>query len=405
VTAAFWAGLSSFAGAVPPGLRYSDYHAVFIANSGSNGWTLTASGMVQGDDIPAQSALRIVLRQGTTELARIFCQADSLVQRHLGYEIAAGQVGRMEVDRCNDRSVVLQATGEIQLDVLFVDGGDDSETLLRTHVLDVRRTLGPSGVLQYYVAHNAELASSVIYECDAGSYACVQDQAAGQGRVGLVFWAAAQDENGVESGQDAQPEFGPNLTQLRCSVDGRRLEITEPIGFRQISNEQQAARHVTGAGTPDKRIDYSFQRYRVSLPIEPTEGREAPAGWVTLAGNDGAWSCDMRIGGETIRSFRFQVSGGHVAPHPEEIIDGGVRLPWRTHLVEMTIPGGRFETRVDASLPVARGPFYGLGWRSAEGRAAAGALPRLGELYLPSDAPARGEREAPAGGRPARRRR
>ncbi|MEM6954967.1 MAG: hypothetical protein AAF645_04735, partial [Myxococcota bacterium] len=127
---------------VPEGVFYSDHDAYFNlenTNSGreDTGWYVEVRAVMYGDNIPADSGFKYILKQGRRTLATFMCDA-SFQQRHLGTNLEEGQLGRMTTERCSNRDNKLQVVGEVQAEVYFINGDDDSETLVRTHNLGVR---------------------------------------------------------------------------------------------------------------------------------------------------------------------------------------------------------------------------------------------------------------------------
>ncbi|MEM9860829.1 MAG: hypothetical protein AAF938_04385 [Myxococcota bacterium] len=386
---------------VPEGVFYSDHDAYFNlenTNSGreDTGWYVEVRAVMYGDNIPADSGFKYILKQGRRTLATFMCDA-SFQQRHLGTNLEEGQLGRMTTERCSNRDNKLQVVGEVQAEVYFINGDDDSETLVRTHNLGVRSFERVNASRQYYIEFNGGLVSSVVHECVRTRMPalCLSGAARSQsfGYVGVFLWLAETRHNGQ---RPSAGRWGSNM-RVRCSVDGERLQTTRNDRGVDATRRATYVMASTGAGRQDERDHYRFEEVHVRLPITVGEPFD---GMARLEDHPGQWQCDIRQDRQVIRSIRFQVADGHIVPHAEETA-GNVHLPPGGHLAEMTIPeDAAMETRVSPDAGE-RGPFFGVGWATDEGRAIGTNLPTIGTAQLAGQPRARrrGRR-----GRRARRR-
>ncbi|MFK8000989.1 MAG: hypothetical protein AB8H86_15445 [Polyangiales bacterium] len=384
---------------VPEGVFYSDHDAYFnLENTQSGrddtGWYVEARARMYGDNIPADSGFKYVLKQGRRTLATFMCDAD-FQQRHLGTTLLEGQLGEMTTDRCNSRDTKLQVVGDVQAEVYFINGDDDSETLVRTHTLGVRSFERANNARQYYIEFNGGLVSSVVHECVQARRPalCLSGAARSQsyGYVGVFMWIAETRHNGLAP---SAGRWGQEM-QIRCSVDGERLQTTR--NDRGVDSTRRATRVMasTGRGRQDERDQYHFEEVHLRLPITVGEPFD---GMVRLEDHPGQWQCDIRQERQVIRSVRFQVADGHILPHPEEAA-GNVHLHPSGHLADVVIPAdAAMETRVSPDAG-ARGPFFGVGWATDEGRAIGTALPTIGTAQLAGQPRARRARRGRRGRR------
>ena len=359
---------------------YNDFRAYFEASNTSSGredtgWFLNASGEYDSDNIPSNSTLQYVLKKGERELSRLSCDRTRVQTRAGGYQIPEGQLGNMSTSDCSNRTQLLTEVGDMTIEVYVVNGLDDTRTLVRTHAIQVRRFTRVAAASRYYIVHNGELASSVIHECT--SDLCMQGmQRNSEDSLGIVYWAAPLEHNGVDTEQSAHSGMTPNNSdvQLRCSVDGTRLDIGAKPSTRGVRGRELSDRYSTGEGRQGERFDYTFQQLQTILPISLEAEGGMPPGWVRLSEHSGAWECSLRLQGNDFRTFRFQAANGHIVPtHPEEVAAGVHFRPY-VHLLDMSVASdSSVETRI-TNVDAARGPFFGVGWESEGGRAVAAAF-------------------------------
>jgi len=381
---------------ITEGGYYNDLQAYFVAQGTSSGredtgWVLHVTGEYDSDHIPSHSQFQYVLKKGNHELQRLICDDTRVHQRAGGYEIPEGQLGDMSIDNCSAGDHRLTEVGDMTIEVYVVNGMDDTRTLVRTHAIQVRRFTQVAAASGYYIAMNGELTSSVIHECSRDL--CVSGvRPNSEPSLGIIFWTAPVASNGVDTEQSAHSAMTANNSdiQLRCSVDGTRIDIGGDPSIGYFQHHGVGVRHSSGEGRQGERFDYTFQQLTASLPISLNTEGGMPSGWVHLSEHDGAWECSLRLQANNFRTFRFQAAGGHVVPtHPEEVA-GAVHFRPYAHALDMSIAAdSNVDTRV-SNVDAARGPFFGVGWQTDAGRAMGAALPTIGEAHLPSEGGPRG---------------
>lgn len=384
---------------LPEGVFFSDHDAFYNIESTQSGredtgWYVEARAVLYGDNIPADSGFKFVLKQGRRTLATIVCDAD-LDQRHLGTNLAEGQLGKMTTETCRNRENPLQVVGDIVSEVYFINGDDDSETLVRTHTLGVRSFERANNARQYYIEFNAGVVSSVVHECpktrNRGLCLSSAPDSSSYGYVGVFMWLAETRHNGLAP---SGPQWGREM-RVRCSVDGERVQTTRNERWVTATRRATQVMASTGAGRQDERDQYRFEEVHFRLPItigEPFDGM------ARIEDHPGQWECDIRQERTVIRTFRFEVADGHILPHAEEVA-GHVHLPPGGHLAQTVIPAdAAMETRISPAA-VARGPFFGIGWQTDEGRAMMEALPTIGTAQLAGEPRARRGRRGRRGRR------
>ena len=388
---------------VPEGLMYSDFDAHFELENeeetGRNnqrvdaGWYLKFTAKLFGDDIPVDSGLKYVVKQGRRTLATVECTA-RLAQRP-NYSFEEGVPGYMDVGRCKDDDQLTKATGEVTIEVHFINGDDDSTTLIRTHTIFVRKFDRVRRASQYYIVHNGEIATAMIHEFIGGERNANNSRNMGNNYVGLFTWVAEAESNGTEPSGD---DWARDLN-VRCSVNGERLPTTYDSQVNTVRDHNLRIMASWGEGRQNERNQYDMQLFHIVLPITMGDESDRLPNAAVLEDHPGNWECQIRHGRKVHRTIAFAVADGHIQPHPEETAEGGVQLPMRHHLATISIERDNdLETRVSPAH-AARGPFWGLGWKSAEGRAMAAALPTIGEADLPGEPRGRGGRRGRRGRR------
>ncbi len=339
------------------------------------GWSLTARLRVFGE-ADRDSAFRLVIKQGRRTLAELRCEGD----RHLPDN--EGDANYFVQRNCRDREMRVTQTGEVQVEVHFIDGDSEEDHLAAMHTLRIRtatRTRSDGQVMpsHHYIDRSNEIANSLIRMAPRRV-----DGYAGGDRYSHNFVEVIINVTRGES-------LGNRTRgQLRCTVDGERVRADE----RRADGRLLSRRNVRLDNmTRGEHNYFGFSQLRIELPISYGEEAARNESYLALEDHPGAWECRWTVEGETLRTFSFTVADGAIVAHPEEAT--GLSLPWGAHLLEVTIPGA---TAVDTRTQPTSSGFYGREWSSDEARANAAAIPSAG-ANLPD---ARGRR-----GRRSRRRR
>lgn len=371
------------------------------------GWELVAEHRMYGR-ASARSQFKMVIKKGDQTLGETRCEV-TLANHH---ERTTNGAPYFFTSSCRDRSQRIRETGDITVEVYFVDDDTDAEHLLRTHVIHVLtatrvRGTGDPDSPHHYVSRNGEVLSTILYlqpmEIDGYLEPGANGRCGNCNRVHLLFNAHPDRDHWSIS----------SSTHMRCSVDGTRI----PIEDDQVTGRQTRMNYVvhsTGRGrrqTEGEVVDVGFRQFRLELPItferqastEPVHGNQRDPLQVNerhavLGRHPGQWECQWRDGSTVLRTFRWTVQpNGRIAPHAEQ--GAGLTLGPNTFLVDTVLPqpASVYDTRLSREAVVQRA-FNGRGWRTEAGRALANAVQDHGDAAPPQPQPPEPER-------PARRRR
>jgi len=297
-------------------------------------------------DAAKGSPLRIVLKQSGKEIYSHTCNL-------------AGGTGT-QTQACVARNSSIAETGLFNVEVFLND------KLLRTYKIDVRKTTKQNNRRpEFYIQRHADAAVAYLSKSIANVLV-----------LNMVFSPV----------EDYGKTFGYNIA-LKCTANG------SPIVFGdKLTNFKQAANKVTSGFTEIRdpkagiqRDTIRFDQMAIQLPLTlgPVNISFAPGrGWPDAAKTPGKWQCDM-YGEKTngvFRTFRFEVAGGTVIPHPEQR-SGNVNLDKDKWLIDFEIPKGGSEIDKRLLPSPNAGLFFGIPWSTAEGKAMAGRMSKKGEAF------------------------
>ncbi|MBX3246776.1 MAG: hypothetical protein KF901_06325 [Myxococcales bacterium] len=365
------------------------------------GWALSSSFRVFGI-APPRSSFKFVIKQGNRTLGETICE----IGRFNEHRNHANGPATFFVRDCKDRNQRVDADGAITVEVHFINDATDQVTHVRTHTIQVRTTStvrgnGEPGAALRYVDRNSEVLLSMMH---------LQNQEAAPyfgDRNNTRSLSGYGNYNGVTLlvNYHSYERSSTSRTRLRCSVDGRRIELPQD-DVSGTETRRVAVTHTFGRGGQDERQHIYYRQVVLQLPlgfdssiVEQTHDR-----WRTPSERDhrraylndhpGRWECEWRDGQTVLRTFRWTVGAdGKVQPHPEQA--AGLSLGVNAFLVETVVPSNGIDTRLHRDSVVNQA-FHGLGWRSSEGRAMAQQVPNVGDAVLPNLRAGRGAARAPA---------
>ncbi len=274
------------------------------------GWYLAPKLRLMGT-FPDNSGFRLIVRQNGKELSKFICSAmvyrqDEDRRFNIDPKFGSGYDDFMFDRKCSNEDIAIKELGWMDVEIYYVDGDTDRETLVRKHKIDVHKTeqiLGYKGstypgVSEYFIQRYAEAAVGIIH-AGGGNYWSYEPfsrpstQAIKNGLKVMIPYAA-----------DSKSYY---LTYLRCSVNGQRISL--------VNDKAQLNRGISGGGQGQffetaltKRNDpkYSeritFTYLTADLPLTLTPGK---------------WECSFMENGDTYRTIRFDVGpDSNIVPSP-----------------------------------------------------------------------------------------
>lgn len=369
-----------------------------LARMAGIGWHLRSNLRMMGT-VPNRSGFNLVVSKAGKELAKIRCEG-------VNYRKAEDPVPQnralpqddylMTSPRgCENKAKIIKETGKMDVAVYYFDGSSDQEKLLRTYKIDVHEATRVRGlatkpvvdVPHYYIQRHAETPAAILLvrpmsnSYSSPNYYRIAGDGDFHSEVEIYFNISPKRQ--VDRLKDAN---------LRCSVNGSPLNFpgsgdhADQVRLKQLRVE--TAIYTDRLAPEYKRAneymdEVSFALYQARLPLL-RRGDQANfrLGMLDKPGN---WECSIRSNGEVIRTFRWKVDGGGVTPHPEQS-SGNINLYYGGTLIEAEVQNGghEYDHRL---LPLPNdGLFYGISWKTAEGKAAAAKVPTKGRAFhVPSN--------------------
>lgn len=349
------------------------------------GWFLKPTLRLMGT-FPDNSGFRLVLKKGGREVAKFFCggwtyrKADDVqfrVQKSIG-----DFDDFMQTKPCSNVSDPIKEIGQFDVDVFYVDGTNDKETLVRKHKIDVHKLpiiRGPRGkeypgVAEYFIQRYAEVPIGIMH-ASGGNY----HHGGSLGQRPFVY-ADKPTGGAISIHLSITPDKRTYYRAfIRCTANGQRVNFRDDsIDLRRptaASYFYETALAERNDPRFSERITFTY--LNAILPISIGEVPEK----INVSKTPGKWECSLIENGEAYRTFRFEVgSNGDIVPHPEQR-SGNVNLFNKTYLVDVEMPAGG--SSIDERLlPMPDvGFFYGIPWSTPEGKAAAARVPKKGTPY------------------------
>lgn len=367
------------------------------------GWYMKSSLRLLGT-FPERSAFRVAVKKNGKQLTSVRCEGqiftkakdDKIRTTVVRQQYSLNYDDFMETDlRCYNEEAVSKETGKLDVEIYFINGDTDEEKLVRTYKIDVHRATNVRGsavkpeqdVPSYYIQRHAEEAVAFAFFEYNGSY----------------FQKPVERYNGSNLPRNLRiyttyspksQKYFPNVMFTRCSVNGQKINFPK-IGKRDSVSVNSGGRGDEIGSYTDRLIpQYQrgnpyvdkvvFQYANYSLPIY-TGGNVSSSDYLKIEDHPGNWECTVISNGETYRTFRWKVEGGKIVPHAEQQ-SGNVNLFYDAALIEIEIPAGGSPNDYRLMPMPEMGLFYGIPWTTAEGKAMATRVPKVGNPYpVPSN--------------------
>ena len=358
------------------------------------GWFLKSHLRIFGE-FPKRSAFRIAVKKNGKELSSTRCEGN-VITKEEKYNNSRLEHFNLDFEnymttdkRCYDKEQVNKEIGKLDVEIYFIDGDTDKETLVRTHKIDVHkaeRFLVSNSVLypdvsHYYIQRHAESAVAIaFFSVGSAINHSYYESNPFNFTSKYVKNESSANINTIKLG--IHTSFSPDGTKnmpgkpfARCSVNGQKVNFKDDSVnvAKNLDRREMAKSLKRGVGETVEFTGLTF--------ILPVYFGNDKAFYGTDETPDGKWECAIVENGVTFRTFRFEIKDGYPAPHPEQQ-NGNINLFYRTSLVDMEIPAGgsRFDFRLSPS-PTA-GLFYGIPWSTPAGKAMAARLPKKGNPFI-----------------------
>lgn len=356
-----------------------------------DGWALKSYLRVMGT-FPKRSAFKISVLKDGKVLATNRCQGGRYVydanarpkRFPLGDNFLWHDTG------CWSKKAKIDQTGNFDVEIRVVNGDTDEETLVRTYKIDVEkitRVRGPvsntyAAESQYAIMRHTDTAVAFIHYRPPGTYdyynQTKNQRESYQRSMVQIYYSMSLEKSG----------YYPRPGYVRCTVDGNRVKFPDN-GSSTDAMSVQILR--TTALEYTDRIAPKFKRgamYKDPLRFSQITS-VLPMTWagdgkkydrLEMSAKPGNWECKYINNGEVYRIFRFKVEiDGAIAPHPEQA-SGNVNLYRNAFMIDMEIPEGGTEFDYRLGSQPEKGFFYGIPWKTAEGKAMAKRVPTKGSL-------------------------
>lgn len=349
----------------------------------STGWTMTAHLRAFGT-FPKNSGFNVVVAKNGKALSKMYCEAKTYRKSEDDSPNAKSSPDDdyMMTDPnsgCSDAKKFVAEAGNFDVQIFSVNGDTDEEKLLRTYKIEVKgvQKIRPGnipGVTDFFIPRHAEAAASFLYLRPDGESLSIkhnyQNKGGGntlKGNVDIYFNVAITRSAIEFSG----------VPIVRCSVNGERLKFENDGQINQASVRGDTVKWERD-GKPTQYL--GFYQYWINLPILwKHKGQSPNPNMEQKAGN---WECELRNKNEIIRKFKWTVgSDGFPKEHAEQT-SGNINLHWGSYLIETEIPAGE-NSIAERLMPMPNaGLFYGIQWKSEEGKKMAASVPKVGEPYF-----------------------
>ncbi len=367
------------------------------------GWYMKSSLRLLGT-FPERSAFRVVVKKNGKQLTSVRCEGQNKTKANddrnrtnpVRQAYSLNYDDYMETGfNCYNEDAISKETGKLDVEIYFINGDTDEEKLVRTYKIDVHRATNVRGnavkpeqdVPSYYIQRHAEEAVAFAHFDYAGSYfknPVERYNGSSVPRILRIYTTYSPQSQ----------KYFPNVMFTRCTVNGQKINFPN-MGKRDSVSVSTGGRGDEIGSYTDRLIpQYQrgnpyvdkvlFQYANYTLPIY-TGGDVPSSDYLKIEDHPGNWECTVISNGETYRTFRWKVSNGKIVPLAEQT-SGNVNLFYDAALIEIEIPAGGSPNDYRLMPMPEMGLFYGIPWKTAEGKSMAARVPKVGNPYpVPSN--------------------
>lgn len=349
----------------------------------SKGWTMRAHLRAFGT-FPKNSGFNVVVSKNGKVLSKMYCEGKT-------YRKSEDQDPRTKnspdddylmtdpSSGCYDEKKFVAESGNFDVQVFTVNADTDEEKLLRTYKIEVKEAqkIRPGklpGITDYFIQRHAEAPASILYlRPSTGSggvkhgYQNINGGSYLKGNVDIFFNVAITTSAIEFSG----------TPYVRCSVNGERVKFDNEGQVNESSVRGDSVKWERDGKAPQF---LGFYQYWINLPI--VWNGQGQSGNPDMTRKTGNWECELRNKNEIIRKFKWTVgSDGFPVEHSEQK-SGNINLHWGSYLIETEIPASENSIQERLMPMLNAGLFYGIQWKSEEGKKMAASVPKVGEPYF-----------------------
>ena len=356
-----------------------------------DGWVLKSYLRVMGT-FPRRSAFKISVLKNGKVLGTSRCGGGRYVYNakavprmlYLGDNFLWHDTG------CWSNKGKIKQVGKFDVEIRVVNGDNDEETLVRTYKIDVQKITRVRGSAvnsypdssEYAVMRHKDSAVAFIHLTSPGMkdyYNKTKTSTSSSGRSQVELYFSMSPEKGGKHLRRGYIKCSVDGTQIQFPDNGSSTDLMTTQALRTIAlqyTDRISPKFKRGAEYKDRLI---FTQLRSILPMAwGGDGKKYSK--FEISTKPGNWECKFMNNGETYRIFRFKVTiDGLIGPHPEQA-SGNVNLYHNAFMIDMEIPGGGTEFDYRLGPQLAKGFFYGIPWKTAEGKAMAARVPKKGSL-------------------------
>jgi len=273
---------------------------------------------------------------------------------------------------CDWEGKPINASGDVTVNLIFIDDQAEKEFLLRTFNLKIMKFTWMKDH-QYQVMHDDNLGTAYVWHRMTGD-----EFKRGDHQWVFYFWMATNSS--------------PPDAQLRCTVNGKRIDDFQASiqtngydieGLYHVKGEERRYHWSPMIMVPDRL--YYGEREELKKHFNRTDEEIKNGEWRITAELAGDWDCNLRSGGNVVRRFLFKVNDkGRIEPSPAQSAAGFPKLLPSVVWVDMRLPEkNAFDGRVRPDA-IKKAMRYGQPWPKHEAfEAAKKALPPASGLADP----------------------
>lgn len=360
------------------------------------GWYLDPKLRLMGT-FPKRSAFRITVKKNGKQLTSVRCDARLIYTKSGDTNLRRPRDRERDLSfedfmisgyDCSDKKQVNKEIGRVAIEVYFIDGDTDAESLVRTYKVDVHKATKVQGaasnpqpaVADYYIQRHAEAAVAFAY-FNANGVDYHSDDPAG------AKWGKRFRTLTIHTTYSPKEgSFNVRGTFARCSVNGEKIPLEfEDVSLREDGNRQEIGIYLDRLTPQYKRgsaykDQVEFIELRFEMPFLVEESPPSTPRQLNVEKYPGKWECSVVANGQTYRTFRWEVANGKIVPHAEQK-NGNVNLYYDAAMIDMEIPAGGSPLDYRLMPMPEIGLFYGIPWTTAEGKALGSRVPDVGNPY------------------------